>query len=126
MPITYTFDPPGQRVILVLSGLITDRDLFSAYEALYSDPEHRVGMDELADCRAVERLDVTTGGLVSLAAATARLLDGHAQTWRVAIVAPADVVFGTARMYESFRAESPEQVQVFRDRREAEEWLGRG
>ena len=115
----------GRRVTLILSGTLTDRDLFAAYEALYADPGHRVGMDELTDCRAVERVEVTTGGLVALAAATARLLDVQAQTWRVAIVAPSDIVFGMARMYEAFRAESPEQVQVFRDRASAEAWLGR-
>lgn len=123
MPIQYQIDPARRRVYLTLSETITDGDLFAAYERLYADPAHRVGMDELTDCRAVERVEATTAGLVALAAATARMLDGAAQAWRVAIVAPSDVVFGMARMYEAFRSESPEQVRVFRDRAAAEAWL---
>ena len=123
MPISYHIEKDAGRVVLEFRGTITDRELFATYEALYADPSHRVGLDELTDCREVERVDVTTGALVALAASTARLLDGKQQTWRVAIVAPSDVVFGMARMYEAFRAESPEQVQVFRDRAAAEAWL---
>ena len=42
------------------------------------------------------------------------------------IVAPRDVLFGLARMYEILRSGSPVEVRVFRERGEAESWLGLG
>jgi hypothetical protein len=121
--ITYTIDETRGRVTLHYAGIITDGDLFVAYDRLYEDPRHRIGMDELADCRAVERIEVTRSGLQALSASTALRLDANQVPWRVAIVAPSDAVFGMARMYEAFRSESPEQVQVFRDLPAAELWL---
>ncbi len=123
MPITYTIDDARGRVTLRYEGIITDRDLYAVYESLYEDPGHRIGMDEVADCRAVDRIDVTRAGLQGLSAATALRFDAKQVPWRVAIVAPSDAVFGMARMYEAFRSESPEQVQVFRDLSTAEVWL---
>ena len=123
MAITYTIDEAQSRVTLRYEGIITDRDLYAVYNGLYDDPGHRIGMDEVADCRAVDRIEVTRAGLQGLSAATALRLDTKRVPWRVAIVAPSDAVFGMARMYEAFRSESPEQVQVFRDLPSAEAWL---
>jgi hypothetical protein len=43
---------------------------------------------------------------------------------RLAIVAPRDELFGLGRMYEFLRGDSPVDVRVFRERKEAELWLG--
>lgn len=124
MPIVYSIDPSHNRVTLTYSGTITDRELFETFDRLYRDPAHRVGMDELSDLRAVHNVTVTSVGLQALADQTSRNLDHAHQGWRVAVVAPQDVVFGLARMYGLFREDSPELVRVFRDLRSAEEWLG--
>lgn len=123
MPITYSIDPQRSRVTLTYSGAITDQDLFAVFDRLYREPDHRVGMDELSDLRGVEVAQVTARGLQDLASRTALQLDSARQTWRVAIVAPVDVVFGLARMYELLREGSPEQVMVFRNLAAAERWL---
>jgi len=123
MPITYTIDPARRRVTLVYTGTITDRELCEVFDRLYQDPAHRIGMDELSDLRAVHNVTVTSVGLQALADQTARNLDHAHQSWRVAVVAPQDVVFGLARMYGLFREDSPELVRVFRDLASAEAWL---
>jgi len=123
VPIAYTVDPTRNRVTLVYTGTITDRELFETFDRLYRDPAHQVGMDELSDLRTVHNVTVTSVGLQALADQTARNLDQARQTWRVAVVAPQDVVFGLARMYGLFREDSPELVRVFRDLASAEEWL---
>jgi len=123
VPIVYTVEPTRNRVTLVYTGTITDRELFETFDRLYRDPAHRVGMDELSDLRTVHNVTVTSVGLQALADQTARNLDQARQTWRVAVVAPQDVVFGLARMYGLFREDSPELVRVFRDLASAEEWL---
>ena len=123
MPIVYSIDPSRSRVTLTYTGTITDRELFETFDRLYQDPLHRVGMDELSDLRAVHNVTVTSVGLQALADQTSRLLDQAHQSWRVAVVAPQDVVFGLARMYGLFREDSPELVRVFRDLPSAEAWL---
>ena len=46
---------------------------------------------------------------------------------KLAVIAPRDLLFGMARMYEMLRDDSPVEVRVFRERDEAESWLaGRG
>jgi hypothetical protein len=72
-------------------------------------------------------VEITGEGLQRLAEATARLLDGREISWKVAVLVPAEseLMFGLSRMYELLREGSPEQVRVFRDAREAEEWLRR-
>ena len=43
---------------------------------------------------------------------------------KLALVAPQDELFGLGRMYQMLRDSSPVEVRVFRERSEAEEWLG--
>jgi hypothetical protein len=46
-----------------------------------------------------------------------------AETLRVAFVAPSDAVYGLARLFAIHRAQAHLQLQVFRDRDNAFEWL---
>ena len=43
--------------------------------------------------------------------------------YKLAIVTGADVVFGTARMYQTMTDDQLDRVQVFRDMDEARAWL---
>ena len=46
---------------------------------------------------------------------------------RLALVAPADDVFGISRMYQLLRGDStPEEIAVFRETAKAVAWLDRG
>jgi tetrahydromethanopterin S-methyltransferase subunit E len=47
-----------------------------------------------------------------------------AERSRVAMVATTDVHYGLSRMYQAFRSDSPLDLRVFRDMREARTWLG--
>jgi hypothetical protein len=123
MPISYVIDQVAQRVTLTYFGTVTDADLFAVYEKLYSDPRHRVGMDELADCRPVDKLELTGQGLRDLASRATFSMDSRRVSWRVAVVAPQDAIYGMARMFQSLRDDSPEEVQVFRDLVSALYWL---
>jgi hypothetical protein len=68
---------------------------------------------------------VTPAGLEAAATLEGVLVDPAQEAWAVAIVAPQDEVFWSARTYEALRSGSPEKVRVFRDRVEAEGWLQR-
>jgi hypothetical protein len=123
MPISYAIDSDRHRVVVRFTGTVRDQDLFSTYNELYNDPRHQIGMPELTDCRELERAEVTSVGLQDLARMTGAKLDPAQKPWRVAIVAPQNVVYGLARMYELLREGSPEQVEVFRDYAAAQQWL---
>ena len=45
---------------------------------------------------------------------------------RTAYVADADLAFGLMRVYQAYRSEHDDQISVFRDRKEAIDWLGAG
>jgi hypothetical protein len=123
MPICYRINEEAGRVDLTFTGTVTDADLMTTFQALYRDPQHRIGMAELSDCRPVERMEITGRGLQRLADATRGWLDDSGTVWKVAVVVPSDEIFGLGRMYELLREGSPEQVRVFRDPTAAERWL---
>lgn len=125
MPINYEIDERLGRVTVEFRGTITDTDLMTTFHELYGDPRHRLGMPELTDCRAAERVEISGEGLRRLAEATAALLDPSRQPWKVAILVPSDrpLLYGLSRMYELLREGSPEHVRVFSDPAEADVWL---
>ena len=92
---------------------------------LASDETFAPGHGELVDLREVRHTDVSAPVLRQVAGIFAST-DRHASLTRVAVCAPADLVFGLSRMYEAFRAPSGVQLRVFRTLGEAERWLGEG
>ena len=125
MPMTYKIDHEGELVRMRCWGTFTNKEMLESVEQLHSDPARRPGMPALIDCREVEEMQVTRTGLAAAATIKNVLIDPAQEPWWVAIIAPQDEVFLAARSYEVFRSGSPEKVRVFRDAREAEDWLQR-
>jgi len=111
----------------VLEGTIDDDELVSAYAAVLADPDFDPTLNDLVDARGVRRVDVTPVGVRRLADLVQQL-DRLALPTRVAVVAPDDVAYDTARMYEALRIgqHAPAEHRVFRDMAEARSWLGLG
>ena len=111
-----------QRVVRVqISGEFTRDDLAALSRDLSGDPRVSVEFAQLIDLSAVTAApDVTTQGIRQRAAATLT------PVLRRAFVAPQPAVFGTCRMFASFRqmVDHAEPVAVFRTMPEAEAWLG--
>jgi len=121
MPITYRIDPQSHLVMTVATGVLTDAELLDHKRRLAADPAFEPGMGQLSDIRGVEQLEVTPQGVRQFVAhdrVHAGQLEGH----RLAIVAPQDLVFGMARMYQTL---TDANVGVFRDVAEALAFLGR-
>ena len=111
----------GKR--LVITGVLTDQEMFRHKQVLLDDPDFRPDLKELSDVRGIEKLDITPDGVRQFAALDqehGRKLGEH----RLAIVVSEAAVFGMARMYQTFTEENVQHVQVFRDMSEAREWLG--
>ena len=67
----------------------------------------------------VKKLDVSTAALGELA--RSRSFSGSTKR---AVVAPSDVLYGVARMFQSMHEAAPEEFQIFRTVGEAKHWLG--
>jgi hypothetical protein len=125
LPATYTIDATSDVVRLECFGVFTNQDMLDCLARLYNDPARRPGMPCLVDCRGVERMLVTTSGVQAAVMVEVTMVDRRQPPWALAVIAPQDEVFWMARTYEVLRAGSPESVRVFRQPREAEEWLDR-
>ena len=107
-------------MVAVLHGEVTDDDMVEADVALRSHPDFRPDFDQLVVGVNVEKFTVTREGIRKLTA-NDPLFSGAS---RRAIVAPTQVGFGMARMFELSRGGQAGEVQVFRSEDEALEWLG--
>ena len=109
----------------VLEGTVDDDGLVDAYAAVLADPDFDPTLNDLVDARGVRRVDVTPAGVRRLADLIQQV-DRLALPTKVAVVAPQDVAYETARMYESLRVgqHSPAEHRVFREMDEARRWLG--
>jgi hypothetical protein len=119
MPVKYTIDPSRKLVLSEISDPATESEVLEHNRLLRSDPLFDPSYQQLADMSGVTELLVPT----SVVKETAR--DSFFSPGvRRAFVATEDGSFGMARMF-ALHAESQGQlVEVFRDRRKAEEWLG--
>ena len=123
MPIVYRVDRALGVVFAGATGSINDDDLLDFAQKTANDPEFRSGVHELVDLRAADVTQVTSRGLRRAAEIFAAFDSGPSHA-RIALVAPADVVFGLSRMYQAFRSDSPAEIGVFRELSEARVWLG--
>jgi hypothetical protein len=124
--ISITYDPALRRRLARFSGVLGDEHLFGAYGALLERPDYDYGADDLVDLSDVTRLAVTSDGLRQLMGMFAEA-DELGYRTRLAIVAPADAVYGVSRMYQLMRGDDvPEEIVVFRRLAEATAWLDHG
>lgn len=125
MGITYTIDHDQRLVFARGEATMTSEDIFRYQNEVWSRPEVR-GYNEIIDMNGVTQIvQPSPEGMRSLAQLSASMDAGTAGA-KFAIVAPKDLAFGLGRMYETFRAMTPQstkQVQVFRSLTEALLWL---
>jgi hypothetical protein len=119
LPISYAIDQKQKLVVSRLWGTVTEDEIHGHNSNLRSDPDFVPNYRQLVDMTAVK------GPLVSSKTINETSLDQFfSPGTRRAFVATDDGVFGLARMF-ALRAEGLGQViEVFRDLRKAQEWLG--
>jgi hypothetical protein len=106
-------DHAGRLVTIECAGALTDSDLQIGPEEYGTVESH---YSFLVDLTRVEMFKVTADGLRRLAG-----YSGPSQHWKAAIVAPADVAFGLARMFQTY-TQNP-GIAVFRGAVAAREWV---
>jgi len=128
MPISIRLDAARKVTYATATGVITDAHLLEMCRAMLTDPEYDPSADQIFDAGGIERLDFRPATLQEAAELFARVDRGipTGAHPKVAIVAPNDVTFGVARMYEAYREmhPSPKRYFVCRTMEEARRWLG--
>ena len=126
MPIEYHIDHARRLVVATGHGTLIDADVFGYQREVWSRPDV-AGYDELVDVSRVEKVVLPSADRVRDLAELAVAMDAPASPSRFAIVAPSDLTFGLARMYETYRGLAgggTKQVGVFRTRDDALTFLG--
>lgn len=98
--LTFHVDRDRDIALGVADAHLEDQDLLLAARTLPDQPGFRRGLRAIIDLSPVERLDVSAAG-VRRAADLARAAPGGCGLRSCTIVAPADAVYGLARMYQT-------------------------
>jgi hypothetical protein len=120
MPIEYSIEPAGGRMLTRADGLVTFHDINA-----HLDVEQRnrdVHRAELIDAREAVT-DLTADQIRFLVQRAADMIK-TVDVGPTAIVTTNDLVFGLARMYALLAERVGVNAEVFRDMQSATEWLG--
>ncbi|HKV42122.1 MAG TPA: hypothetical protein VJX67_23150 [Blastocatellia bacterium] len=113
----------GRGIIRIWSGTVTGGELEAAAKAESQDEERtrrlKYGIVDLSDVTELAMTPEDIRGIVTQHTRTAALMRRGA----FAIVAPKDVVFGFARMWQVMVERTGWETQVFRSRAEADAWI---
>ena len=119
MPASYRIDLERRIILSTASGTLTDEDLRSHQRDVLADPHFESTLNQLWDLREVVQIETSNATLGELARARS-----YAAETKRALVAPRDVQFGMARMFQILHDQAPEDLRVFRNLEEARDWLG--
>lgn len=124
MPIEYQGRPEHNLIILVHVGTIPDDEFLTFYESLYGSNQFDPSMNLLVDLRQADSTSRSSVVLRQLANTVVERYKGITTRPKVAVVAPKDLSFGLARMYEVYADSVPWDFVVFRAVDAALAWLG--
>jgi hypothetical protein len=119
MPTSYRIDERLGMIFSSASGVVTDDDLRGHQRAVLADPGFDPRFSQIWDFQGVEDVEVSNEALRALAESKS-----YSAESKRAVVAPRDVVYGMARMFQMLHEEAPEAFRVFRTPAEARAWLG--
>ena len=128
MPLEYRIDRERRVVFATATRTLSDEDVFAYQREVWSRSD-LTGYDEIVDVGLAEDLVVSSGDRVRALADLASAMDVPGASSRLAIVAPQDLAYGFARMFETYRTMSQsgaKVVSVFRSMQAALDWLGAG
>jgi hypothetical protein len=123
MPMSYTVDASQNLVRATGTGVLTDDDVMAHRQALAADPRFTPQMREVSDIRQVTDFQVTPAGVRLMVAADVKMVPAGGMH-KLAVVAEENVAYGMSRMYQTLDEPNIRSVGVFRNYKDAEEWLG--
>jgi hypothetical protein len=122
VPIRHQIDAASGRLVLVVSGNVTAREIFESYATLAADPLYRPNLAVFADCRAVTSVP-TFDELGVVANTNPRAASKRAGATRAAVVVSSPWLFGITRQFAVLAEPNGIHVVPFYDEQEARRWL---
>ena len=125
MPITFHFRPDANLVVCVHEGTRPDDQFLACCKTMYKHELYDLSMNRLVDMREAESASRSTDCLRKLASFLCEQFKETQAHPKIAIVAPKDLSFGIARMYEIFTEDEdrPWDLVIFRAVDAALAWL---
>ena len=123
MPINYAIKKPIGPVIITASGIVKGKDIIEGLGRMLQDPDFKEGMDALGDFRTVHSANSETADIREIVSFVRANQKKRGSNYRVALVVSRDIDFGLARMFEAYSQELPFDIQIFKDIKDAEQWL---
>lgn len=119
MPISYDIDSERGLVITRLSGTVSFDECAEHHCKLSADPAFDPAFRELLDGGAVERVALISTAIFSLS----NSCPYESSARRAIYAGNKRVHFGLARMFQALASGKHGEIEVFRDRDEALQWL---
>jgi hypothetical protein len=121
MPCNYTIYKEKSLVVTIASEVFTFAEGMAHEDTIYDDPDFDPSFVHLIDATGITRTDLTASEISTLA----RRMRFSPKA-RKALVVNTALLFGLARMFETYLQLSgaSESVSVFKERKEALAWLG--
>ena len=102
------------------NGVFTQADFLDHVSRMQANPEFRPDLHQIVDCRAIEKMELTSSQVAYLAGKSF-----FGVRSRRAFVVSSDVQFGLARMFAAYRElKAGQEVMVFQEMPAALSWLG--
>jgi hypothetical protein len=117
MPASYRIDVRAGVVFSMFEDHVTNEELLDHQHRLSADPDFRPTMNQVIDARGVTETSVTAFG-VRLVATPSIFAPGS----RRAIIERAGSSY--ARMFQTLRSQSGEDIRIFSTVEDAHRWLG--
>jgi hypothetical protein len=123
MTIHYRIDASSNRITTRVFGEVTIDEAFQHFDEISADPKYEPDLDVLLDLIDCKTLPEADGIRTAAARVTADL--SILRFGRLAIVVASEVLFGSFRMFHTLSESAFSEAQIFRDRDEALQWLGK-
>jgi hypothetical protein len=124
MPVSVASVPDGGGLLFICSGSITAKDLLDAKARLLKTP---IRLQEcefaIVDLGLASSLQLSPNEVREIADRDRELAVFTRPGLPVAVLAPTEVAFGLARMWEVFVENTGWETIVFKDRAEGEAWV---
>ena len=118
MPVSHLIDHDKMIILVTIEGVVSDEDIIEHQRKTRNDPALDPSFGQLADLSNIRKLEITAQGVQKFTS-----MEFSTEWSRRAFVAPNDVSFGFARMFQMMRDSDQEQTEVFRSMEGAHQWL---
>ena len=126
MPVEITVDSKAGVVVRRVIGKLSFDDVRDSFKSLYEHPGFCVSMSAVWDLREGDAAQLTGDGIKEIVNYVAQQTERRGSGYRVAIVAPRDVDFGTSRMFQTYGQDLPFELKVCRKLEEVFRWINEG